>query len=145
MYCLLFVCLLPSLLAFDDVTQYEFIEDTNLRYLHHIGSGLVCEGTLDKYGTFQADWNDLVKAFDALKQGTKRAGPFPPTLVEAKTPNEKVYEFRNGVLAPMIIDAKRGLIPEVGGSIMEFKKYKYHPGARRIYNLPGRFVLKGQK
>lgn len=69
----------------------------------------------------------------------------PKQLVTAKDKDEQVYEYRSDYLIPMVFDSKYGLIPEVGGKIIEFKDYQYSPTARRIYNLPGRFVPKVAK
>lgn len=125
--------------------KWVYIEDTTIRYYHHIGSGIWCEGTLNQRGVFKADINDLDKALEAHKNKVERKGPFAPRLLEARKPNEKVYEFRSGILIPMIIDEKRGLIPDIAVDIISFKNYQYTPEARRIYNLPGKFELKVDK
>jgi hypothetical protein len=33
-------------------------------------------------------------------------------------------------------------VPEPGEKVIRFSDYKYSPGATRIWNLPGNFVLK---
>ncbi|MBL8825225.1 MAG: hypothetical protein JNJ77_21740 [Planctomycetia bacterium] len=121
--------------------EYVFEWDTTIRVVHPV-IDMDCVGTIDKNGTFVADLMDVDKAIEASKKGTKRELKDIPRLVEAKQPNEKVYEFRSGVLIPMIIDAKGRLLPEIDGEIIESKDYQYSPKARRIYNLPGRFVPK---
>lgn len=140
MHWILLSCLILPLPVAEE--KYVYIEDTSIRYYHHIGSGIWCEGTLNQRGVFKADINDLEKSLEAHKNKVERKGPFAPKLVEARTPNEKVYEFRSGVLVPMIIDEKRGLIPDIKGEIIAFNSYQYHPSARRIYNLPGRYEVK---
>lgn len=77
-----------------------------------------------------------------MRKGVDRVGSWPPYLLDRYKTNDKLFEFRKGILIPMIMDKDRGLIPEIGGKIMEFKDYEYSPSARPIYNLPGRFVLK---
>lgn len=113
--------------------NYEFIPDITVRYRHYIAQ-FPCLGTLDAKGTFIPDMSTINSKFGLIGG--------PSKLIEAKTPNEKIYEYRTGILVPMYINDKNKLIPEVGGKIIDFKDYKYSPTARRIYNLPGRFVLK---
>ncbi|MFT3883379.1 MAG: hypothetical protein QM703_27475 [Gemmatales bacterium] len=125
--------------------DYEFIGHEESTVMHRVG-GLSCHGTIDKYGSFKPNLDDLE---DAIKKfgtnaRTLRPGATPPQLISTRTPNEKVFEYRTGILIPMIIDMNRGLIPELGGTIIDFKDYVYSPTARRIYNLPGRFVPKVQ-
>lgn len=114
-----------------DPHVFEF--DLAIRYRHSIGD---CSflGTLDNKGQFVPDLTTANSTFGLIGG--------PSKLIEAKTPNEKVYEYRTGILVPMYINDKNKLIPEVGGKIIDFKDYQYSPTARRIYNLPGRFVLK---
>jgi hypothetical protein len=113
--------------------QYGFFPDQTIRYRHLVAQW-TCLGTLDAKGTFIPDMTTINSKFGIIGG--------PSNLVEAKTPNEKVYEYRTGILVPMTINDKNKLIPEVGGKIIDFKDYHYSPNARHIYNLPGRFVLK---
>lgn len=84
--------------------------------------------------------SDLEKMINAYIRKLPRSRMGPSNLIERKHTKEKVYEYRSGILVPMVFDEYRGLIPEVGGKIIDFKDYRYTPEARRIYNLPGRFV-----
>lgn len=111
----------------------------------HTISGMGCVGMIDKNGDFQPNLHDLERAIEAHNQGVPRAGSWPPDLLHSLKPDEKLFEYRKGYLVPMVNDKNRGLIPEAGGKIIEFKDYEYSPTARRIYNLPGRFVLKGER
>lgn len=122
--------------ALDDPAEYVFVPDLSIRYRHYLGES-TCLGKLDIHGTFIHDMTTINSKFGIIGG--------PSKLIEAKTPNEKVYEYRSGVLVPMYISDKNKLIPEVGGKIIDFKDYHYSPTARRIYNLPGRFVLKSQQ
>ncbi len=128
--------LLLAWCACDAPAVHIFVPDLSTRYRHNVGE-FTCLGTLDSKGTFIPDLTTLNSKFGVIGG--------PSKLIEAKTPNEKVYEYRSGVLVPMYINDKNKLIPEVGGKIIDFKDYQYSPTARRIYNLPGRFVLKNQQ
>ncbi len=130
------ILLLTLILHDDPAAEYVFVPDVSIRYRHYLGEN-TCLGKLDANGTFIHDMTTINSKFGLIGG--------PSKLIEAKTPNEKVYEYRSGVLVPMYINDKNKLIPEVGGKIIDFKEYKYSPTARRIYNLPGRFVLKNQQ
>lgn len=121
--------------------QYDFKENLKLTVWHHAG-GIYCLGTIGKDGAFLPDLADLEKAIQAAKTGVGRLGSWPQPLASPRSPNELVYELRSGALIPMIFDLKHGLIPEVGGKIIAFQDYRYSPISRRIYNLPGAFVIK---
>ncbi len=54
--------------------------------------------------------------------------------------SEKVYEYRSGRLILGVLDSDGYFTPEAGSTIMPFADYRYSDGARRIYNLPGKFV-----
>ncbi|HQR05888.1 MAG TPA: hypothetical protein PLN21_03645 [Gemmatales bacterium] len=125
--------LLLSVLLCIQSEQYLFVPDLTINYRHTLGPN-PCLGVLDAKGTFIPDMTSINSKFGRIGG--------PSALIEAKTPNEKVYEYRTGILVPMYINDKNKLIPEVGGKIIDFKDYNYSPTARRIYNLPGRFVLK---
>ncbi len=68
----------------------------------------------------------------------------PRPLESVFREKERLYELRHGVLIPVFYYRERGFVPEVGGEIVPFSEYKYTPLSRRIYNLPGRFIPKGQ-
>jgi hypothetical protein len=119
----------PSVLA----SEYLYEPVAGLRVRHHVGQW-PCVGTLDSKGNFIPDLTTLNSTFGSIGG--------PRLLIEPKIPNETVYEFRSGILIPMIIDVKGRLVPEVGGRIIDFKDYRFLPSGRRVYNLPGRFVQK---
>ena len=121
--------------------NYEFVPGEYGPVMHYFW-GIHCSGYINQDGAFQPDLHDLEAALEAKRTGVPRVGSWPGDLVQTRSVNEKVYEYQKGILIPMIVDKDRGLIPEVGGKIIEFKDYEYSPGARRIYNLPGRFVPK---
>ena len=117
--------------------EYVFVPDTDRFVALHQGP-VVRIGKLDKRGTFSPDtrWVNL----DAV--------PAPATLrcdvlnPKRATPGyrQDVYEFRSDRLIPGQLDENGRFLPEIGGKIIEFKEYRYSPSARKIYNLPGRFV-----
>ncbi|MBL8825223.1 MAG: hypothetical protein JNJ77_21730 [Planctomycetia bacterium] len=123
----------------DEEDIYEFIPSSTKSKYHSVGIR-DCLGTIDADGNFRPNLSDLEKMINAFKRKLPRSRMGPSNLIERKHTKEKVYENRSGILVPMVFDEYRGLIPEVGGKIIDFKDYRYSPEARRIYNLPGRFV-----
>lgn len=121
------------------VDDFYFIPSSTISKYHSVGNRN-CLGTIDSDGNFIPKLSDLEKMINAFKRKLPRSRMGPSNLIERKHTKEKVYEYRSGILVPMVFDEYRGLIPEVGGKIINFKDYKYSPEARRIYNLPGRFV-----
>lgn len=122
--------------------DFLFIPNNDRCFIHHAG-GVSCIGTINADGSFVPDLLDLDKTVQAFKAKVPRSGvSMPPELLGKLQAGDKAYEYRSGYLIPMVVDAKHGLIPEVGQKIIEFKTYKYSPTAKIIYNLPGRFVLK---
>ena len=120
---------------------YVYHNMPRMHYMHTAG-GIWCTGTIDSEGHFQPIIDDLQGSVRAILKGMPRAGSWPSHLHTGKV-NEKVYEYRSGLLVPMIVDPKLGLLPEVGGKIIDFKNYKYSSSSVHIYNLPGRFVREG--
>lgn len=53
---------------------------------------------------------------------------------------EPVYEFRSGKLIPGILNANGVFTPDDTLPIIDISKYIYSKTARRVYNLPGKFV-----
>jgi hypothetical protein len=43
------------------------------------------------------------------------------------------------------MDEEGNFVPLVGAKVTDFKDYLYSPSAPKIYNLPGKFVRKGEK
>ena len=63
--------------------------------------------------------------------------------------NKPVYEYRSGRLVPGVLSVTNhydvyNFIPDVGGTIITFKDYTYHPNQRQIYNLPGEFMKESE-
>lgn len=114
------------------MNTYVYRQDLSICY-RKIISDWSFLGRLDEHGDFHPD----LKSFLPKEQRPIDA----QWLIEAKTPGECVYEFRRGILIPMVVSDKNKLIPEIGGSIIDFKEYQYSPVSRRIYNLPGVFVI----
>lgn len=123
----------------DEEDIYEFIPSSTKAKYHLVGNRS-CLGTIDTDGNFMPKLSDLEDMIDSYKRKFPRSRMGPSNLIERKQPREKVYEYRSGILVPMVFDVYRGLIPEAGGKIIDFKDFQYSPKARRIYNLPGRFV-----
>ncbi|MBL8825224.1 MAG: hypothetical protein JNJ77_21735 [Planctomycetia bacterium] len=130
------VCCIGMLHDEKDNYVYEPIKRSTQ---HNVGKRN-CLGTIDADGCFRPDLSELEEIIESTKRKLVRTSIRSAPLTTAKQPNEKVYEYRSGILVPMIFDEYRGLIPEAGGKIIDFKDYRYSPEARRIYNLPGRFV-----
>jgi hypothetical protein len=55
------------------------------------------------------------------------------------------YEFRSGRLIKGEFDADNNFVPEAGSTVISFKDYIFTPDAIPIWNLPGKFVKKGEK
>lgn len=118
--------------------EYEYKRD--LVWCHdRIGIGIVVDGFLNENGDWQPDINDLIRSINDYRADISRHFRKLPYVMKSMYPNEKVYEYRSGILIPMIFHERLGLMPEVGGKMVEFKDYEYSPAARRIYNLPGFF------
>lgn len=96
-------------------------------------------GMFNEHGEFIPDLRTLPREDDWDVTGN---GPMP--LESRFRDKELLYELRHGVLVPVIYYTNRRFVPEVGGKIILFAQYKYTPFARRIYNLPGRFIPKEQ-
>ncbi len=142
---MLFIVFATFSMTFQDKYEYVYDKDAPKYFLHSVGD-LPCIGHIDAFGSFVPNIKDLDKVIQARKRNEFVGGVSAPTpLIMQVKPNEPVYAYRSGILVPMIIDNKRGLIHEVGGKIIDFKDYHYSPTARRIYNLPGRFVLKKEE
>jgi hypothetical protein len=73
----------------------------------------------------------------------------PSTLLNVRMntelSHEPVYEYRSGRLVPGNLDDDGHFLPDLGTKVTDFQDYRPVPGARRICNLPGRFVEKGQQ
>ncbi len=110
-------------------TEYVFIPEPNKFVNWQIGKRQ-CYGNLDSDGNFLPDFS---------LDGKPVSGP--GWLLQGVKDKQLLYEYRSGLLVPMVYERQRGVIPEIGGKIIDFKDYKYSPSARLIYNLPGYFRL----
>lgn len=57
---------------------------------------------------------------------------------------ENVYEYRSGKLIPGTIDVNARFTPTGKDATINMDEYVYKINKRRIYNLPGKFVLKSE-
>lgn len=121
---------------FQDAYRYDATFQSTVSY--KIGN-IFCLGTFDKDGEFIPVVSSIPRENEWDITGS---GPMP--LESSLRENAKYFELRHGVLIPVIYYKDRGFVPEIGGKIIPFSEYKYTPLSRRIYNLPGRFIPKGQ-
>ncbi len=115
---------------------FKFVPTPNRQCVHRLGSQ-PCYGVLDSNGDFIPDLTSLPDPTTGLINRLSRF----PSLTENIHYNERVYELKNGALIPMIMNSKLELVPEVGEAIISFSDYHFATSSRKIYNLPGYFVL----
>jgi hypothetical protein len=118
--------------------EYEYVQDTN-RYVMVVHGDLYSIGKLDDNGNFITD-----------KRYVNMSGMLSnipaATLINIPLKRQKhVYEYRSGRLIKGQVDEEGNFIPDLGSKVISFKDYHYSPDALRIYNLPGKFVRKGEK
>src|SRR5260370_42682883 len=58
---------------------------------------------------------------------------------------KRIYEYRSGRLLLGEMDEQGNFIPTVGAKVTDFKDYVYSTQGPKIYNLPGKFVRKGEE
>lgn len=120
--------------------DYHFVP--TVRRVTYQVAGFDCDGYIKSDGSFVPDTAALERSIKASTSNSRvNAVSRPPSLLDGLSDNQKVYEFQNGMLIPMIYKQRVGMIPENKGTIIKFQDYIYHPTARVIYNLPGRFDL----
>ncbi len=119
-----------------DEEEYVFVKTD--RWVTLIQGQTESIGKLDEAGNFIPD-----KAFFQRKRGQPGSSPGSTLLNGAA--QKGIYEYRSGRLIPGEIDDDGNFIPIVGEKIIDFKDYRYHPKGPKIYNLPGKFVRKGEK
>ncbi len=121
--------------------DYHFVPA--IRRVTYQVAGFVCQGYIKSDGSFEPDPADLERSISKVLRTNSRDNMVsrPSSLLDDLADNQKVYEYQNGMLIPMIYKQRVGMIPENKGVIIKFEEYKYHPNARVIYNLPGRFML----
>jgi hypothetical protein len=110
-----------------DLTRIVALERLGLFYLGH----------LDAAGNFIEDIT-----FEPFRVNAPYSGPHFRELNWPRTKTEKVYEYRSGRLIRGRWSEDGNFVPDLGSKVIEFGEYRYSPNAPRIYNLPGRFVLK---
>ncbi|HZU39191.1 MAG TPA: hypothetical protein VFA18_24915 [Gemmataceae bacterium] len=115
---------------------YTFVQDLRPRYMMDYDDTVVW-GHLDAAGNLVPDPGEAVNGAGGFGLTTARQFVY---LTRPTKPNEVVYEFRSGKLIPGTIDIVAHFVPTVGAKVIDFKHYHYGQDARRIYNLPGRFV-----
>jgi hypothetical protein len=120
--------------------EYHFVPA--VRRVTHQVAGFDCDGYIKSDGSFAPDTAALERSIKASRSNSRaNIVSRPASLLDGLSDNQKVYEYQNGMLIPMIYKQRVGMIPEHQGIIIKFEEYKYHPNARVIYNLPGRFML----
>ncbi len=121
--------------------DYHFVPA--VRRVTHQVAGFDCDGYIKSDGSFAPDSTALERSIKASRSNSRaNIVSRPASLLEDLADNQKVYEYQHGMLIPMIYKQRVGMIPEQQGVIIKFEDYHYSPTTRRIYNLPGRFVLK---
>ena len=78
---------------------------------------------------------DMLIEFYRSPYVTKRI-KWPAGVLFLIRPNSPLYEYRSGLLIPMILDAQYRLVPEAGGKIITYQDYLAGDRSRNIYNLP---------
>ncbi|HEV3235770.1 MAG TPA: hypothetical protein VGZ25_02210 [Gemmataceae bacterium] len=117
--------------------EYEFVKDTD-RWVMVIQGETESIGTLDEAGNFKPD-----KDWLQMERGIPLSRAPNHKIINGV--QEEVYEYRSGRLVAGEIDKDGNFIPTLGTKVIDFKDYVYSPKARKIYNLPGKFVRKGEK
>jgi hypothetical protein len=126
------------------LNEYEYKQDLSTEYYRQYGHFLYF-GKLDEYGNFVPAPNPTpVEEPMDISQGWPK-GFFKnyAYLMMSNNPKIEAYEFRSNRLIPGIIHNEE-FAPDIEGKVIAFSDYKYSKVARRIYNLPGKFVPKKQ-
>lgn len=103
---------------------------------YHVLGGIVYRGQINDAGDFVP-----AEDFKPRPLRTLVVSASSQSFLRSGKPKEPVYEYRCGRLIPGILE-KEAFVPDLDGKVIEFKTYRWSPTARRIYNLPGRFVTK---
>jgi hypothetical protein len=130
------VVLLPQ--ASVPAGEYELVPDTNrwVEVKRWDGDQIYWSiGRLDAVGNFVPDEEYFNRT------GPKTKAPPNVTLLN-RDGMGAVYEYRSGALVKGRINGMLNFVPEVGSTVIDFKDYKYGPGALPIWNLPGSFKKK---
>lgn len=100
--------------------------------------GYVIPGNLDAAGTFLPDPKCL-----PYKWGEGRSAGRAYRVINCLPGT--AYEYRSGRLILGFIDQEGTFIPDLGSKVISIKDYKPGGNAAPIYNLPGKFVKKGEE
>ncbi|MFT3878709.1 MAG: hypothetical protein QM703_03500 [Gemmatales bacterium] len=130
----------------DNAQKHTFNPDYSQRFAIRFHQ-LIYTVTIDK-DSGEYLFEDFAKKINAAEQPRPA---LPPWLYQPKSKDESVYELKYGRLIPgflaQIGEEEWLFVPDVGGTIIDAKEYlkTYQPWSRRIYNLPGKFVLATEK
>jgi hypothetical protein len=127
-------CLAPPVARTEPPVEYEFVPDLD-RYVMMTRGPAQSVGKLDAAGNFVPDrrW---------LNVRGKVSGAPPYTLITGAA--GPAYEYRSGRLVKGRLDEDGNFVPQLGSVVIPLRAYDPGPGAAPIYNLPGRFVKKGE-
>lgn len=120
------------------IDEYEYQRDLSIEYIRKINKVLYF-GKLDEKGNFvpSRDFAPIDLTVVNPKSFSRELRP----LMMAFSEKDNVYEYRSKRLIPGII-YKGEFVPDIGGKVIDFDRYRFSKTASRIYNLPGRFVPK---
>jgi hypothetical protein len=117
-------------------SEYVFVPDTE-RLVEIWRGGYVLIGKLDANGDFLEDPSLRHKRNVLLS-------PRPVAELIDGNPGP-AYEYRSGRLIKGEIREDGSFVPEAGSTVIQFTDYRYSPSAIPIWNLPGRFVKRGEE
>jgi hypothetical protein len=107
---------------------------------------MVIQGDTESIGKLDEAGNFVVphRGYFQFRRGQPLSRVPPCTPINGE-PEKNVYEYRSGTLVPGAIDDDGNFIPTLDAKVIDFKDYVYSPKAAKIYNLPGKFVRKGEE
>ncbi len=114
-----------------------YIEETE-KYVAMIHGDTYALGKLDKAGTFTPD-----RKYPPVRLGEGLTSSPGFRLLNGDPGT--AYEYRSGRLILGYIDQKGNFVPDLGSKVIAFEDYRPGGNAPPIYNLPGRFVKKGEE
>lgn len=117
-------------------------------HVYNSSGSYILIGFLDEDGDFVTEKTITLKAKGRPPGQIEQTGGFEASqqfqkltyINQPRVPGEDVYEYRTGKLVPGQLSRNFKFIPDLDGQIIEFGEYVYREKARRIYNLPGKFV-----
>ncbi len=119
--------------GWDETDDYVFVPATD-RWVEVFNDRTTSVGRLNATGKFLPFPNELNKP-----KGQPRSSIDRRIEILNWGPEKNVYEFRSGRLIKGELNVKGYFVPEIGAKVIDFKDYRYHKDAPRIWNLPGRF------